>query len=64
MSVEGDTYERLPCGCVLGEQPSTDPADPRPMFVFIPHALDCEYYLYVLEESARQHKNVITVDAR
>ena len=41
--------ETLPCGCQMGTTPDN-------AFVFRPHALDCENYLYVLAEVERQGK--------
>lgn len=48
----------LPCGCQMTADEETK------AFVFVPHALDCKFYLYVLAESARQGKDVVTLDAR
>jgi len=47
--------EVLPCGCHMW----TD----NGVFMFEPHALDCKFYLYVLEESARQGKPTTILDA-
>lgn len=55
------SMERLPCGCQMGT--STNSAGEE-VFLFEPHAMDCEYYLYVLDESARQGKPVTTLDVR
>ena len=51
---------RLPCGCRMG----TDMVDDVETFIFEPHALDCENYLYVLAESRRQGKPTTIIDAR
>lgn len=56
MTEQSSEYQRLPCGCQMG----TD--DDK--FIFIPHSLDCKYYLYTLAESKRQGKPIITIDAR
>lgn len=55
-----NTLETLPCGCQLG----TDLIDGTPTFLFLPHALDCKYFRYVLEEADREGKPVTTLDAR
>ena len=52
--------ETLPCGC----RTWTDEVDGQPVFMFEPHALDCEWYAFVLEQSAAQGKPVTTVDIR
>jgi hypothetical protein len=51
--------ERLPCGCRM----ETQVIDGQPMFIYEPCALDCRYYLYVLEEGKRQGKPTTVVDA-
>lgn len=51
--------ERLPCGCQMG----TDVIDGTPTFLYEPCALDCRYYLYMLEESKRQAKPMTILDA-
>jgi hypothetical protein len=55
-----NTLEALPCGCQIG----TDLINGTPTFLFLPHALDCEYFRYVLDEAAREGKPVTTLDAR
>lgn len=44
---------RLPCGCLMWNEDD--------VFVFMPHDAFCPYYQYVLEEGARQEKNIQTV---
>lgn len=39
---------RLPCGCLMWNEGEA--------FVFVPHALDCTYYQYVLQQSGEQGK--------
>lgn len=53
-------WKRLPCGCQIG----TDIVGGRPTLLFEPCAMDCPYYLYVLQESAAQAKPVHTIDLR
>lgn len=48
-----EPLETLPCGCQMGTV--------NDAFVFRPHALDCTYYLYVLEQTAAQGKPTYTV---
>lgn len=50
--------ETLKCGCIV----QFDDED-RTM-TFVPHALDCDYYLYFMEETRRQGKHVTVIDAR
>lgn len=50
--------DTLPCGCHLGTDEETK------VFYFEPCSLSCPYYLYMLKESERQSKPVITLDAR
>ena len=47
-------YRTLPCGCQFGSQGDA--------FIFVPHAFDCPYYQYFLEESARQAKPVVSIE--
>ena len=53
-------YERLPCGCVAG----TEEIGGTKTFVFIPHALDCEYLAHVRDEAHRAGKELTVIDAR
>lgn len=55
---EPNTMERLPCGCRHGTDEVTE------AFIYEPCSMDCEFYLYVLEESKRQGKPTVTLDAR
>lgn len=50
--------ETLDCGCHMW----TDTVGDDQVFMFEPHALDCKFYLFVLEESKRQAKPVTTLD--
>lgn len=43
-----DSAEILPCGCKMYTVGDT--------FMFEPHALDCEYYLYVVAQAEAQNK--------
>lgn len=52
--------ERLPCGCHIG----TDVIEGAKLFQIEPCDLQCDIYLFVLEETARQGKPVTTVDVR
>lgn len=49
-----DSSEVLPCGCRMYTVGNT--------FVFEPHAEDCVYYRFVLEEAQRQDVTVSTLD--
>lgn len=49
--LEQDT---LPCGCVMG----TALENGVKTFFVRPHAMDCQYYLYAIEESKAQGKPV------
>jgi len=49
-----DSAERLPCGCRMYTVGDT--------FVFEPHALDCEYYLYVVEQSKQESVELTYLD--
>lgn len=51
--------ERLPCGCQMDQQI----IDGVPTFIYEPCSLDCEYYLYMLEEGKRQGKPMTIIDA-
>lgn len=53
-------YERLPCGCMTG----VEEVDGRRTFVFIPHALDCQYLAHVRDEAHRAGKELTVIDAR
>lgn len=48
--------QKLPCGCQFDNVGDA--------FVFEPCSLDCEYYLYVIEEGKRQGKDMTHLDAR
>jgi hypothetical protein len=52
--------EKLPCGCILDAQVINGVNT----FVMVPCALDCQFYVYALEESKRQGKPPRIVDAR
>lgn len=47
------SMEKLPCGCAMGTVGEA--------FVFQPHALDCQYYLYVMEQMRAQGKDVLHI---
>lgn len=49
-------FERLPCGCEFGNVVENGEAQ----FVIKPCSTSCEYYLYAVEESARQRKRFET----
>jgi len=53
-------YETLPCGCQIG----TEEVDGDRRFVMVPCSLDCQYYRYALDETRRQGKSIIEIDAR
>jgi hypothetical protein len=51
--------EKLPCGCLM----ETQVIDGERTLIYVPCRLDCRYYLYTLEESARQGNRVTKLDA-
>jgi hypothetical protein len=53
-----ESYMKLPCGCQMW----TDVIDGNNIFMFEPHALDCEYYLYAVNEAERMGKLGPTID--
>lgn len=53
-------YDRLPCGCIAG----TETVGGTRTFVFVPHALDCEYLELVKAESEQRGMPLTVVDAR
>lgn len=42
--------QELPCGCKMGEEGG--------QFIFEPHSLECEYYLYVIEQAEARNKPI------
>lgn len=50
----------LPCGCRL----TTDVIDGENTLIYEPCALDCRFYRYTLDESAKQGKPATIIDAR
>lgn len=50
--------QRLPCGCRISSDPKTR------AFLIEPCSLTCEYYLYSLDETQRQGKQVVAIDVR
>lgn len=51
--------QRLPCGCVMGTETLPDGNE---AFVFAPHSLDCEYYLYTIKAAEEQSKPMRKLD--
>jgi hypothetical protein len=60
MNVNADDVLVLPCGCRMW----TDTVFEVPTFVVEPHALDCSYYEYILEQAEELEKPVSVIDLR
>lgn len=57
---EANTMQMLPCGCRMG----TDIINGTRTFLIEPCSLQCEYYLYALEESRKQGNTESIIDTR
>jgi hypothetical protein len=57
---DAEGFDVLPCGCRM----KTAVVGGRDTFLFKPHALDCEHYLFVIAETERQGKQRNVIDTR